>query len=88
MLAFKGNQLLFQVTVPLPGTLRTRDLDVQIQKKKLKVAIKGQPPIIDGELHKEVKLEESTWTLEGKSMLINLEKVPCPLLLVLSKNEE
>lgn len=61
--------------MPIVGNLRTRDLDVQIQKKRLKVGVKGQPAIIDGELDAEVKLEDSTWTVEGKSMLINLEKV-------------
>jgi hypothetical protein len=38
--------------------------------------VKGQPPIIDGELHSDIKLEESTWVLEdGKTVFITLEKV-------------
>lgn len=38
--------------------------------------VKGQPPIIDGDMPHEVKLEESTWVIEdGKILLINLEKV-------------
>merc|ERR1712233_220004 len=33
-------------------------------------------PIIDGDLPKEVKLEESTWTLQDKKiMMVQLEKV-------------
>ncbi|BET00860.1 Nuclear migration protein [Nesidiocoris tenuis] len=56
--------------------LKTRDLIVEINKKSLKIAIKGQTPIIDGELQHEIKLEETAWVLEdGNSILINIEKV-------------
>ncbi|CAG9136202.1 unnamed protein product [Plutella xylostella] len=62
--------------VPLRQTLRPRDLVVTISKKHLKVGIKGQPLIIDGELDAEVKMEDSTWVLQdGRNLLINLEKV-------------
>jgi len=33
--------------------------------KKLQVGIKGQPKIIDGELHKKIKVDDSLWTLES-----------------------
>ena len=47
-----------------------------IGKKNLKVGVKGQPFIIDGDFPKDVKLEECTWCLEDKkTLLINLEKV-------------
>jgi hypothetical protein len=32
-------------------------------KKRLKVGLKGKPPIIDGELHKSIKIDDSFWTL-------------------------
>ena len=32
---------------------------------KLKVGVKGQPPIIDGELYKKIKVDDSLWTLES-----------------------
>lgn len=65
-----------ELRVPLSMRLKTRDLIVEINKKTLKVAVKGQTPIIDGELEHEIKLEETTWVLEdGKSVLINIEKV-------------
>lgn len=35
-------------------------------KKKLKVGLKGKPPILEGELHKAIKVEDSFWTL-GKT---------------------
>jgi hypothetical protein len=49
---------------------------VSIEKKHLKVGIKGQPFIIDADFPKEVKLDESTWVLEDKkTLLLNIEKV-------------
>jgi len=65
-----------ELRVPLGGAYKARDLVVSIEKKHLKVGIKGQPFIIDGDFPKEVKLEESTWVLEDKkSVLLNIEKV-------------
>ncbi|CAH0749681.1 unnamed protein product [Diatraea saccharalis] len=65
-----------ELRVPLRQVLRPRDLNVVIGKKHLKVGIKGQPLIIDGELDADVKVEESTWVLQdGRNLLVNLEKV-------------
>lgn len=49
--------------VPVPKGTRARNLNVTIQKKKLTVGLKGNEPILDGELCKEIKMEESTWTV-------------------------
>lgn len=47
-----------------------------IQKKKLSVGLKGKEPILAGDLCKEIKVEDSTWTLEDQqSVLIHLEKL-------------
>eukprot|EP00095_Tigriopus_kingsejongensis_P001315 maker-scaffold249_size238305-snap-gene-0.15 protein:Tk01315 transcript:maker-scaffold249_size238305-snap-gene-0.15-mRNA-1 annotation:"nuclear migration protein nudc" len=65
-----------ELRVPLPMACKGRDVIVDIQKKRLKISLKGHEPIIDGELHKEIKVEESTWVLEDKkSILVNLEKL-------------
>jgi len=65
-----------ELRIPLGGNYKARDLIVDIEKKHLKVGIKGRPAIIDGELNKDIKLEESTWVLEDKNcVLINLEKI-------------
>lgn len=65
-----------QLRVPLRQVLRPRDLTVNIAKRHLKVGIKGQPLIIDGDLDAEIKIEDSTWVLQdGRNLLINLEKV-------------
>lgn len=51
------------VVVPVPKGTRGKDLSVVIQKKKLSVGLKGQEKILDGELCKNVKVDDSTWTL-------------------------
>ncbi|KAJ7169828.1 HSP20-like chaperone [Mycena filopes] len=64
------------VVVPVPKGTRGKDLVVVIQKKKLSVGLKGQDKILEGELCKEIKVEDSTWTLEDNvSVLIHLEKI-------------
>lgn len=74
-----------QVRVPSKTAfkLRSRDVIVNIQRRHLTVRIKGQPPIIDDDLQHEIKVEECTWLLEdGKTFLINLEKVSFKILFV------
>lgn len=51
------------IVVPVPKGTRARDLVVTIQKKKLKVALKGKEPIMEGELCKDIKVDESTWNI-------------------------
>ncbi|KIM48252.1 hypothetical protein M413DRAFT_16234 [Hebeloma cylindrosporum] len=64
------------VIVPVPQGTRGRDLNVVLEKKKLSLGIKGQEPIMAGELCKEIKVEDSTWTVQdNKAVLIHLEKL-------------
>jgi len=64
------------IVVPVPKGTRSRDLIVMIAKKKLSVGLKGKDPIMAGELCLDVKVEESTWTLEDQSSVeLHLEKV-------------
>jgi len=80
-LPYKWTQTIgdVDVVVPVPGNLKGRDFNVVIAKKKLKVGIKGQEPIIDGDLPKEIHVDESTWTLEttsssAKELAVHLDK--------------
>jgi len=49
----------------LPDNVTTKQLDVKLMPSKLRVAVKGQDPIIDGEWHKKIKVDDSIWTLES-----------------------
>lgn len=64
---YRWGQTLEELTVYiyLPDNVTSKQLDVQMKSKHLKVGLKGQPPIIDGELHKKIKGEDSLWTLES-----------------------
>ena len=65
-----------EVRVPLPMALRSRDLIIDIQKKRLKVQVKGQTPIVDDEMPYEVKQEDSTWVMEDKrTVVLTIEKI-------------
>ncbi|KAF8632578.1 hypothetical protein AX15_001786 [Amanita polypyramis BW_CC] len=64
------------IVIPMAKGTRARDLAVIIDKKKLSVGVKGREPIMSGELCKEIKVEDSTWTLEdNQAVHIHLEKL-------------
>ncbi|KAG8076150.1 hypothetical protein GUJ93_ZPchr0006g41417 [Zizania palustris] len=63
------------ITVPVPQGTKSRFVVCDIKKDHLKVGLKGQPPIIDGELYKLVKVDDCFWSIEdGKSLSILLTK--------------
>ncbi len=66
------------INVPLPKEIRAKDLDIKWDEKKLKVAIKGKEPIIDGELFGKIDSESLLWTVDednkGKNLVITFEK--------------
>jgi len=66
-----------EVRVPLRATfkVKARDVVVEYQKRHLKVGLKGHPPIIDGQLHNEVKVEDCCWVLQdSQTVVITLDK--------------
>lgn len=77
---YSFTQTLGDVEIRIPTGLsfpvKGKDIIVEFHKKRLFVGVKGHPAIIDGELCREIKLEESTWLLQDKKeIIINLEKV-------------
>ncbi|RDL30980.1 HSP20-like chaperone [Venustampulla echinocandica] len=64
-LPYKWTQAIgdLDVIIELPGNIKGKDLNVDIKKKKLFLAVKGQEPIISGDLPHEIHVDESTWTI-------------------------
>ncbi|KAK3217377.1 hypothetical protein GRF29_1g2836033 [Pseudopithomyces chartarum] len=80
-LPYKWTQSIkdLDVTISIDGKYKGRDLDVKLTRTHLRVAIKGQDPIIDGDLPHPIRVDDSTWTLEtvpaGKEISVHLDKV-------------
>jgi hypothetical protein len=70
--------------VPVPKGTRGKELEVVIMKRKLSVGLKGKDKILDGELCKEIKVEDSAWTL-GEA---NVYLFSCHLSEGLSEDQE
>ncbi|GFH25293.1 nuclear movement family protein, partial [Haematococcus lacustris] len=62
------------VSVPVPKGTKAKMLDVVITRTKLKVAVKGQPAILEGELSEAVKAEDCMWNIEGSVVELTLTK--------------
>jgi len=70
------SEIELKVPVPANFKVKARDVIVDIQKKHLKIGLKGNPPIIDGELFNTIKVEECCWVMEdSKNIMVTLEKV-------------
>ncbi|CEJ94374.1 Putative Nuclear movement protein [[Torrubiella] hemipterigena] len=68
------------VTFNVPANLKSRDLAINISKQKLVAGVKGQEPVISGDLPHSVQVDDSTWTLttnetpDTKTVEIHLDK--------------
>ncbi|KAH6657249.1 CS domain-containing protein [Truncatella angustata] len=81
-LPYKWTQTISEIDLQfsVPGNLKSRDLVIDIKKQKLVAGIKGQDPIVNGDLPHPVQTEDSTWTLTSapdgtKTVEVHLDKL-------------
>ncbi|BEI79487.1 hypothetical protein CcaverHIS002_0100160 [Cutaneotrichosporon cavernicola] len=76
-LPYKWSQDLntVSVSVPLPSGTRGRDLQVVMERRKLKVDVKGGATLLEGELFEEIAKDDSSWTIEDGTLTFELEKM-------------
>ncbi|KAG6545469.1 hypothetical protein Mapa_013071 [Marchantia paleacea] len=74
---YSWTQTLSEVTVhiPIPPGTKSRAVSCEIKKKHLKVGLKGQPPILEGELYNPITVDDSLWSIEdGRTLAVLLTK--------------
>ncbi|KAL3506444.1 hypothetical protein ACH5RR_031826 [Cinchona calisaya] len=54
------------ITVPVPPGSKGRFIVCDIKKSHIKIGLKNQPPILEGELFDSVKMEDCFWSLEDQ----------------------
>jgi len=72
-----------EVIMDVDGHLRGKHLSIAMTKSRLSVSLKGKEatPLLDGELHEGINVDESTWTLtkdgnkETKTLTITMQKI-------------
>ncbi|WCJ26957.1 Nuclear migration protein nudC [Euphorbia peplus] len=57
------------VSIPVPPGTKSRDIVCEIKKKSVKVGLKGQAPILDGELFETIKVDDCFWNLEDQKLI-------------------
>lgn len=80
-LPYKWTQTIrdVEVTIPVPGNLKGRDLDVVLAKDKIKVAVKGQEAIIEVR-HPPISNKYQTTTQRSAEVnpYVNIGPIPPP----------
>lgn len=77
METYKWTQTLEEVEIRIPFSIKmkSRDVAIEIKRKFLTAGLKGNPPVLEGELYNDIKVEESTWILDNREVVITLEKI-------------
>ncbi|KAL5568352.1 hypothetical protein UlMin_024927 [Ulmus minor] len=57
------------VVIPVPAGTKARFVVCDIKKNHLKVGLKGQPPILEGELYRPVKPDDCYWSIEDQNSI-------------------
>ncbi|GJU24328.1 protein BOBBER 1 [Tanacetum coccineum] len=57
------------VNVPIPHGTKSRFVACDIKKNHLKVGLKGQPPILEGDFYKPVKVDDCFWSIEDQNSI-------------------
>lgn len=63
-----------QVTVPVPTGTRGKQCEVKISRRSLSVGLKGQEPILNGDLSETIKEDDCLWNMDGDNIDISLRK--------------
>ncbi|PRW45246.1 BOBBER 1-like [Chlorella sorokiniana] len=64
------------VSVPVPPGTKGRGCDVALGRDKLRVGLRGHPPVLDGPLFAAVKPDDCLWNLvDGRQLEVTLQKV-------------
>lgn len=69
--------IFLQIRIPLKAgfAIRARDIVAEFGRKRIKLGLKGHPPIVDGEFCGDIKHDEVLWVLEKNTVVITIEKI-------------
>jgi len=74
---YEWTQTLNEVSVVmgLPENVKAKDLTVEIQPSSVSIRLKkDNTALLEGNLINKVRVDESTWSLEGSALLLTLDK--------------
>jgi CS domain len=61
------------LVIPVPAGTRGRDCQVEMKAKHLVAGVKGSP-VLDGELHADIVVDDCYWNCDGSVLEITLQK--------------